>query len=100
MKFEERVWKLLEQIPKGKVTTYKLLAQKLGTKAYRAVGTACHNNPRPIVVPCYRVVKSDGTIGICHEDDCHQRRITLLKKDGIKFKGNKIINLDEILFKF
>ena len=45
MKFEERVWQLMKRIPKGKVTTYALMARKLNTKAYRAVGNACRKNP-------------------------------------------------------
>jgi len=56
MKFQEKVWKLLKQIPKGKVTTYKIIAKKLDTKAYRAVGNSCHNNPYFPVAACHRVV--------------------------------------------
>ena len=100
MNFQERVWQLLKKIPKGKVTTYRLLAKQMKTKAYRAVGTACHNNPKPVVVPCHRVVRSDGTVAICHEDSCHKKRIQVLRKEGIKIKGNKIVNFDEVLFKF
>jgi methylated-DNA-[protein]-cysteine S-methyltransferase len=99
MRFEEKVWELLRKIPKGKVTTYKLISKKMRTKAYRAVGSACHNNSNPSI-PCYRVVRSDGLIGICHVDSCHKGRISRLRKDGIKIKGNKIINFDEVLFRF
>jgi O-6-methylguanine DNA methyltransferase len=99
MKFEQKVWKLLKKIPKGKVTTYGTIARKLNSKAYRAVGTACHNNPDP-AVPCYRVVRSSGSIGICHVDSCHRKRISRLRKDGIKIKGNRILNLKKVLFKF
>ena len=99
MKLEEKVWKLLKKIPEGKVTTYKLIAKKIGTKAYRTVGTACHNNSDPSI-PCYRVVRSDGTIGICHHDSCHKSRIKRLRKEGIEIKGNKIVNFKKFLFKF
>jgi methylated-DNA-[protein]-cysteine S-methyltransferase len=99
MKFEKRVWKLLKKIPRGKITTYRLLAKKMNSKAYRAVGSACHKNTNPNV-PCYRVVRSGGIIGICHLDSCHKNRIRRLKKDGIKIKGNRILNFDEVLFKF
>lgn len=99
MNFQQKVWKLLEKIPKGKVTTYRLIAKQMKTKAYRAVGTACHNNNTP--APCYRVVRSDGTIGVCHHNDnCYRSRIERLRKDGIKIKGNKIINFEKKLFKF
>ena len=100
MDFQERVLDLLKKIPKGKVTTYKLLAKQMKTKAYRAVGSACHNNPKPIVVPCHRVVRSDGEIAVCHHDSCHKGRIKLLRKEGIKIKGNKIVNFEDVLFKF
>jgi len=100
MDFQERVLRLLKEIPKGKVTTYKILAKQMKTKAYRAVGTACHNNPKPVVVPCHRVVRSDGKIAVCHEDNCHMRRINLLRKEGIKFKGNRIVDFEKVLYKF
>lgn len=100
MDFQERVLKLLKQIPKGKVTTYSLIAKKIGTRAYRAVGTTCHNNPKPVAIPCHRVVRSDGTIGICMEDNCHKKRIKLLRNEGIKIKGNKILDFEKVLFKF
>jgi len=99
MNFQQKVWKLLEKIPKGKVTTYSLIAKKMKTKAYRAVGTACHNNQT--TAPCYRVVRSDGTVGICrHNDNCYKKRIERLRKDGIEIKGNKILDFEKKLFKF
>ncbi len=61
--FEKRCYSLLKKIPKGKVTTYKEIAQALGTTAYRAVGNACKKNPDAPQVPCHRVLKSDGTLG-------------------------------------
>jgi methylated-DNA-[protein]-cysteine S-methyltransferase len=100
MDFQERVLELLKKIPKGKVTTYKILAKQMKTKAYRAVGTACHNNPKPIVIPCHRVVRSDGNLAVCHEDNCHMMRIKLLKNEGIKFKENKIVDFEKVLFRF
>jgi len=100
VKFEEKVWKLLKKIPKGKVTTYGLVARKLNSMAYRAVGTACHNNPHPIITPCHRVVRSDGTVAVCRNDRCHKKRIRLLEKEGINFRKNKIIDFKKVLFRF
>jgi len=100
MNFQEKVLKLLKKIPKGKVTTYKILAKQMKTKAYRAVGSACHNNPKPVIIHCHRVVRSDGKIAICHHDNCHKKRIKLLRKEGIKIKGNKIVDFEKALFKF
>ena len=63
MQFNEKVLELTKKIPKGRVTTYKLIAEKLKTHACRAVGTALHNNKKPIIIPCHRVVNSDGFVG-------------------------------------
>ena len=63
MNFQEKVLNLCSKIPKGKVSTYKEIAKKLKTKAYRAVGNALHNNKTPVVIPCHRVVCSDGSLG-------------------------------------
>ena len=60
--FNEKVYSLLRKVPKGKVTTYKELAEKLNTKAYRAVGQAMKCNPYAPEVPCHRVVSSSGKI--------------------------------------
>ena len=99
--FNARVWEVTSKIPRGKVTTYKEIARKLNTKAYRRVGQSLKCNPRPIKVPCYRVVKSDGTIGGYSGSDPKRIRekISLLKKDGIMIK-NQRIDLDKYLHKF
>ena len=98
MQFNEKVLKLTKKIPKGRVTTYKIIAGKLKTKAYRAVGTALHKNKRPIIIPCHRVVNSNGFVGGYGEGI--KKKIELLKKEGIKIKNKKIINFEKILFRF
>jgi len=98
MNFNEKVWNLTKKIPKGKVTTYKILAEKLGTKAYRAVGTALKKNPYAPKVPCHRVINSDGSIGSYKGKRNSKEKIRLLKKEGINIKNNKIINLRKYLF--
>lgn len=62
--FEVDVWRTCRQIPYAETGSYKSLAERLGRPgAARAVGAAMGRNPFPIVVPCHRVVKSDGTLG-------------------------------------
>ncbi len=62
--FRERVQRHLSQIAYGHTESYKDVAAILGNpKAVRAVGTACATNPLPVVVPCHRVLRSDGTLG-------------------------------------
>ncbi len=60
--FQQRVWALLRTIPAGRTRTYGEVARELGSAA-RAVGQACRANPCPIVVPCHRVVASQGLGG-------------------------------------
>ncbi|WP_296113858.1 methylated-DNA--[protein]-cysteine S-methyltransferase [uncultured Anaerococcus sp.] len=62
--FEVKVFKALLKVPYGKTISYKDLAQMVGSpRAYRAVGTAVGKNPFLIIIPCHRVVKSDGSLG-------------------------------------
>ncbi len=62
--FEKKVWLRLKNIPFGETKTYKWLSEKIGNpSATRAVGRALSKNPVPIVLPCHRVIESDGSIG-------------------------------------
>lgn len=62
--FEKEVWLSLMEIPFGETRSYKWVAGKIGRPAaVRAVGRALSKNPVPIVVPCHRVIESDGSIG-------------------------------------
>jgi methylated-DNA-[protein]-cysteine S-methyltransferase len=62
--FQQRVWRALRDIPPGHTWSYGELAEYIGTPgASRAVGSANASNPVGIIVPCHRVVRSDGTIG-------------------------------------
>ena len=95
--FNQKVYELTKKIPKGKVTTYKLLAEALGTKAYRAVGNAMNKNSYVPVVPCHRVVDSKGhlhgyALGL-------RKKAELLRKEGIKIRNNKIVDFERLLIK-
>jgi len=72
---------LLTNIPKGKVTTYKIIAKKLRIHP-RTAGRLLSKNPHPDKYPCYRVVYSDGRVVSKH--------IKLLKKEGIEIKQGRI----------
>ncbi|OGF56499.1 MAG: hypothetical protein A2Z21_07985 [Candidatus Fraserbacteria bacterium RBG_16_55_9] len=62
--FQWRVWEELRKIPYGQTRSYSEIAQAIGhPKARRAVARACATNPVPIVIPCHRVVRSDGGLG-------------------------------------
>lgn len=61
--FQERVWQALRQIPPGATLSYSEVAARIGTpKAVRAVGAACGANPVALVIPCHRVIRSDGAL--------------------------------------
>jgi O-6-methylguanine DNA methyltransferase len=62
--FERDVWQKALEIPRGEVRPYGWIAAEIGRpKAVRAVGTALGHNPVPLIVPCHRVVRTDGSIG-------------------------------------
>jgi len=62
--FQKEILQLVKKIPYGEIRTYKEAAEAAGyPRAYRAVGNTMRNNPLPLVVPCHRVIKSDGSIG-------------------------------------
>ncbi|MYC25497.1 MAG: methylated-DNA--[protein]-cysteine S-methyltransferase [Gammaproteobacteria bacterium] len=61
--FSAQVWRELQQIPYGETRSYRDVANNIGrAKAFRAVGQANHRNPIAIIVPCHRVIGSDGTL--------------------------------------
>jgi len=61
--FQQRVWQALMEIPRGQTRTYSQIAEAVGSpKAVRAVGTACGSNLLAVVIPCHRVVGSDGKL--------------------------------------
>ncbi len=100
MGFEEIVWEKCKKIPKGRVTTYKEIANALKTKACRAVGNALKKNPYAPTIPCHRVVCSDGSLGGYQGKSNSKKKIRLLKKEGIKVKNGKILDFNRKLFKF
>lgn len=96
--FSQRCYKLLCQVPKGQVTTYKDLALKLNSKAYRAVGNAMNRNPDAPKVPCHRVIKSNGEVGgYAHGTE---KKIKILRKEGIEIKDGRVVNLKRFLKKW
>jgi methylated-DNA-[protein]-cysteine S-methyltransferase len=96
--FSQKCYALLKKVPRGKVTTYKVLAEALGTKAYRAVGSAMHKNPYAPKVPCHRVVCSDGRIGGFALGQ--KKKIQMLKKEGIEIENGEIVDFEKKKFKF
>lgn len=61
--FQKRVWLEARKIPYGKTATYKSLAQRLNHRGYRSIGQTLSRNPLLIVIPCHRILGSDGSLG-------------------------------------
>ena len=94
--FERDVLVATFRIPEGKISTYKRIAESIGKpKAYRAVANALHKNPLWPVVPCHRVVCSDGTFG-GPKKAADARRKTV-QKEGVAIENGKVKISDEIL---
>ena len=94
-----KVYKKLLQVPKGKVTTYGELAKAVGLKnGQRAIGMIMKKNLFPVIVPCHRVVKSDGKIGGYEYGE--RVKSKMLANEGIKIKDGKIIDFDKERFYF
>ena len=96
--FNEQCYALLKQIPKGKVVTYGDIAHALNGKAYQAVGNAMGANLNPIIVPCHRVVKGNGEVG--NYALGMDKKIELLRSEGVKIVDNKVVDFNSVRFKF
>ena len=91
--FQKRVYAALALVPRGRVTTYKQLAECLGCSSCRAVGQALKRNPYAPKVPCHRVIASDltpgGFMGRRNASALH-RKLDLLAKEGVQFHAGKL----------
>jgi O-6-methylguanine DNA methyltransferase len=89
--FSERVYQIAAHIPRGKVATYGQLARLVGSpRAARAVGMCMKNNLDRKVVPCHRVVASDGKLtGYTFGNGIKTKRAALLK-EGVLFIGDRV----------
>jgi O-6-methylguanine DNA methyltransferase len=80
--FQQAVWKACLRIPAGQTRSYKWIAEQIGKPgAVRAVGSALGKNPFAPVVPCHRVIKSDGTLGGFSAPGGLKAKLKLLKKE-------------------
>ena len=94
----QKLYELLSQIPKGRVTTYGELAKKLKTRGYRAVGQIVGANPNAPKVPCHRVVRSDGALGGYAFGI--EKKIELLNAEGVKISDGKVVDFEKKLHRF
>lgn len=87
--FQEKVCRIVKKIPKGRVLTYKEVAQRAGRPgAWRAAGNILNKN-RDKKIPCHRVIKSNGKIGGYNQGI--KKKIALLKKENVLIKSMRIV---------
>jgi methylated-DNA-[protein]-cysteine S-methyltransferase len=99
MNIEQKVYKKLLDVPKGKITTYGDLAKAVGLKnGQRLIGKIMNKNPYPVLVPCHRVVMSTGKIGGYAYGEIVKMK--MLSEEGIEITNGKIESFDKKLFKF
>jgi len=96
--FDERCYALLRQIPKGRVSSYREIAQALECKAYRAVGNAMNKNPYPKEeYPCHRILKSNGSVGGYASGT--EKKIEMLRAEGLEIEEERVIGFDDLLMR-
>ena len=87
--FERDVYKALARIPYGEVASYRDLAREAGRpNAYRAVGSAMARNALPVILPCHRVIKNDGRLGLYGDDPAWKER--LLTLEGVRVREGRV----------
>lgn len=92
--FRARVYDATRLIPKGKVSTYALVANAIGCKCARAVAQALRHNPFAPEVPCHRVVSSEGALtgfGGSSAPDALGRKRDMLKAEGVLFNDKGVL---------
>jgi len=84
--FSRKVAEEIIKVGPGETTSYHAIGDKIGSKAYRAIGNACKSNPIPLIVPCHRVLKKNGKLGgFMGKTDKEWE--TNLKKELLKLEG-------------
>ena len=99
MNLEHKVYKKLLEVPPGHVTTYGELAKAIGLKnGQRAIGRIMNKNPYPVIVPCHRVIMSNGKLGGYSYGEKIKKN--MLQKEGVKIKNGKILDFKNKLYQF
>ena len=97
--FFEKVYKVLKQIPVGKVVTYGQIAYAIGApRCARQVGYALHVNPQPFVIPCHRVVNRFGRLAPAFAFGGEDVQAELLRKEGVAVDENYTVDLNKYLY--
>ncbi len=88
---KDKVYALVSQIPRGKVTTYGAVAKKAGLKSARTVGMYIHSNKDPENVPCHRVVFANGSLSKGYGLGGIKKQKERLLKEGVQIDGYRVL---------
>lgn len=96
---DKKVYKKLLEVPGGMVTTYSDLARAVGLKnGQRLIGKIMSKNPYPVIVPCHRVIKSDGSVGgYAYGNDVKMKMLT---NEGLEISNGKIRDFKNRIYRF
>lgn len=83
------IYTYVASVPAGFVTTYKQVAEKVGTHP-RVVGRLLHKNSDPTTIPCHRVIKSDGSLATGYAFGGYNAQVEKLTKEGITLHNNRV----------
>lgn len=99
MTFDEKVYEYLLTVPKGTVVTYGMIAHAIGHhRAARQVGNALHRNPRPVVIPCHRVVNREGRLAPAFAFGGVEKQAELLRAEGVEVDGG-FVDLEKYIWR-
>jgi methylated-DNA-protein-cysteine methyltransferase-like protein len=93
----DKIYNVVGKIPKGKVLTYKKVAEISGVKNPRVVGFALHVNKNPDEIPCHRVVKANGRIANGYAFGGKKTQIEKLKREDVYFLDHGTVDLNKSL---
>ncbi len=93
-----KIYEVVSKIPKGKVSTYKLVAKTAGIKNPRVVGFALNANKNPEDIPCHRVVKSNGYLAKGYAFGGIDAQEKKLRNEGVFFSKKYLVDLKKCLY--
>lgn len=99
MNLDKKTYIKLLEVPEGMVTTYLELANAVGLKnGQRAIGNIMNKNKHPVIIPCHRVVKSNGDVGgYAYGENV---KTNMLSKEGIEIQDGKIVGIKSKMYRF
>ncbi len=91
MTFDQSVYEYVKSVPRGRVTTYGMIARAIGRpRAARQVGNALHRNPTPGIVPCHRVVNREGRLAPAFAFGGIEVQARLLEEEGVTVQNGYV----------